>query len=45
VTNPDFRKLPEPVDLDQAVAEVDSRPVQDPEGDRNTALYEATRDS
>jgi hypothetical protein len=41
MTNPDFRVLPEPVDLDEAVPEVDARPIQDPQGDRNQAMYDA----
>jgi hypothetical protein len=31
-----FRRLPEPVRLEDTVAEVDVRPVPDPEAGRNT---------
>lgn len=44
VTTRDYSTLPEPVAFDDAVPEVDIRPVPDPEGGRNTAHHEALRD-
>ncbi|MFD0806422.1 hypothetical protein ACFQ0K_10025 [Nocardioides caeni] len=37
----DFTVLPEQVPLDQTVTSADERPVRDPAGDRNQALWEA----
>jgi len=43
VTPEDYRHLPEPIRLEDTVAEVDMRPVPDPEGGLNPESLFAVR--
>ncbi|MFC7492965.1 MULTISPECIES: hypothetical protein [unclassified Nocardioides] len=44
MADPDYRKLPEPVSLEDTVTTVDPAPAHDPEGDRNKEQHRALRD-
>lgn len=44
MTRPDYRHLPEPVRLEDTIAEVDPEAPRDPEGDDNRDHHRALRD-